>query len=169
VQSSSGVCTFPNHEPVLGLGATQRYRIGLRTSLRSSICSTRRPHPGAACALPHNRCKHDPLCLPTMGCSCIASGLQAVCDNTAIPNPWCCSSGNNPAPIPQPRLATPCVPVSFQLLVLMMTTKVVLLRGSACAFPVCAGTWPRDLRVPQSRLTRAEPRQRRLPGLGMPS
>jgi len=49
-------------------------------------------------------------------------------------------------------------PFSFRLLVLlMMTTKVVFLRGSACAFPVCAGTWPRDLLVPQSRLTQAEP------------
>jgi len=71
---------------------------------------------------------------------------------------------------PLPRLSVPCVPVSFRLLVLlMMTTKVVFLRGSACAFPVCAGTWPRDLLVPQSRLTRAEPRQCRLPGLRMPS
>ena len=90
-------------------------------------------------------------------------GPPAVCNDTAIPDSWCCSSGrrasgNNPAPIPRPRLATPCVPVSFRLLVLMMTTKVVFLRGSACAFPVCAGTWPRDLLVPQSRLTRAEPR-----------
>ena len=51
----------------------------------------------------------------------------------------------------------------------MMTTKVVFLRGNTCAFPVCAGTWPRDLLVPQSRLTRAEPRHCRLPGLGMPS
>ena len=61
-------------------------------------------------------------------------------------------------------------PFSFRLLVLlMMTTKVVFLRGSACAFPVCASTWPRDLLVPQSRLTQAEPQQCRLPGLGMPS
>jgi len=51
----------------------------------------------------------------------------------------------------------------------MMTTKVVFLRGSSCTFPVCAGTWPRDLLVPQSQLTRAEPRQYRLPGLGMSS
>jgi len=71
---------------------------------------------------------------------------------------------------PPPRLLVPCVPVSFRLLVLlMMTTKVVFLRGSACAFPVCASTWPRDLLVLQSRLTRAEPRQCRLPGLKMPS
>ena len=49
-------------------------------------------------------------------------------------------------------------PFSFQLLVLlMMTTKVVFLYGSTCAFPVCAGSWPRDLLVPQSRLTQAEP------------
>jgi len=61
-------------------------------------------------------------------------------------------------------------PFSFRLLVLlMMTTKVVFLRGSACAFLVCTGTWPRDLLVPQSWLTQAEPRQCRLPGLGMPS
>ena len=51
----------------------------------------------------------------------------------------------------------------------MMTTKVVFLCSSACTFPACAGTWPRDLLVPQSQLTRAEPRQRWLPGLGMPS
>jgi len=61
-------------------------------------------------------------------------------------------------------------PFSFRLLILlMMTTKVVFLHGSACAFPVCAGTWPRDLLVPQSRLTQAHPRQSQLPGLGMPS
>jgi len=61
-------------------------------------------------------------------------------------------------------------PFSFRLLVLlMMTTKIVFLRGSACAFPVCAGTWPRDLLVPQSWLTQAEPRQCRLPSLRMPS
>jgi len=61
-------------------------------------------------------------------------------------------------------------PFSFRLLVLlMMTTKVVFLHGSACAFPVCTGTWSRDLLVPQSRLTQAVLRQCRLPGLGMPS
>ena len=59
---------------------------------------------------------------------------------------------------------------SFRLLVLlMMTTKVVFLCSSACAFPVCAGTWPRDLLVLQSWLTQAEPRQCRLPGLRIPS
>lgn len=61
-------------------------------------------------------------------------------------------------------------PFSFRLLVLlMMTTKVVFLCDSACAFPVRAGTWPRGFLVLQSRLTRAEPRRCRLPGLGMPS
>ena len=61
-------------------------------------------------------------------------------------------------------------PFSFRLLVLlMMTTKVVFLCGSACAFPVGAGTWPRGFLVLQSRLTRAEPQPCRLSGLGMPS
>jgi len=36
---------FPEHEPVLGPGATQRYRIGLKSSLRFGICSTRCPLP----------------------------------------------------------------------------------------------------------------------------
>jgi len=61
-------------------------------------------------------------------------------------------------------------PFFFRLLVLlMMTTKVVFLCGSACAFSVGAGTWPRGFLVLQSRLTRAESRRCRLPGLGMPS
>ena len=61
-------------------------------------------------------------------------------------------------------------PFSFRLLVLlMMTPKVVFLCGSPCAFPVGAGTWPRGFLVLQRRLTRAEPRCCRLPGLGMPS
>jgi len=67
-------------------------------------------------------------------------------------------SGNNLAPILRTRLATTYVPISFRLLVLlMMTTKVVFLYSSTCAFPVCAGTWCRDLLVLQSWLTRAEP------------
>jgi len=52
----------------------------------------------------------------------------------------------------------PSVPVSFRLLVRMIT-KAVFLHGSACAFPVSAGTWPRGFLVLRSRSTRAEPLQ----------
>ena len=49
-------------------------------------------------------------------------------------------------------------PFSFRLLVLLLKmTKVVFLHGRACAFPVFTGTWPRDVLVPQSRLTQAKP------------
>ena len=93
------------------------------------------------------------LVSPDTGCSGIAWGLQAVCDDTAIPNSWCCSSG--PCLWKQPRSYSAtyvdsqllAFPFCFRLLVRpMMTTKVVFLCGSTCAFPACAGTWPGVLR-----------------------
>jgi len=102
-------------------------------------------------------------------------GPPAVCNNTAIPDSWYCSSGcrasgNNPTPIPRSRLATPCVPTFLPIACPAYDDhQGCLPLWEHLRFPGLCQYLARDSPVLQIRSTRAELRQCQLFGLGIPS
>jgi len=143
----------------IGSGASSRVTISARASSCGPVGF--RENPGEAGRTPPNVC--PPCCRLRVGSGasshitisvraslCDPIGFRENPDVAGRTLPYGCPPCYRLRVLfPPPRLSVPCVPVSVRLLVLlMMTTKVVFLRGSACAFLVCAGTWPRDLLVP---------------------